>query len=82
MFGLFKDRKEKQRKEAHELELRRSLQEKLAKYDQSMLDSGADNTETDTDFTQITVDGNPVRVRKNNITVHDLTSNTFFAKKE
>lgn len=78
MFGFIKDRKEKKRKEAHEQELRRSLQNKLKKYDERLLQPDLESENTD--FTEITVDGNPVRVRKNNITVHDLTSNTFLAK--
>lgn len=76
MFRLFKSKIEAHKKETHERELRRSLKQKLIKYEQQ---TSAPN-EDDPDFTEVTIDGNPVRVRKENITVHDLTSNTFFVR--
>lgn len=76
MFRLFKSTSDANRKDAHERELRRSLKEKLVKYEERALVPGSEET----DFTQVSIDGNPVRVRKENITVHDLTSNTFFVR--
>ena len=78
MFGLFKNRQEKQRREAHELALKQSLKDKLSSYQERLLTGESE----DTDFTEITLDGNKVQVRKNSITIHDLTSNTFFARAE
>jgi hypothetical protein len=76
MFRLFKSTSEAKRKDAHERELRRSLKEKLVKYEKRALMGAGEET----DFTEVTIDGNAVRVRKENITVHDLTSNTFFVR--
>ncbi len=76
MFNFFKIRAERKKNETHELELRRALKEKLSLWEQQNLVPKSE----DADFTEITVEGNHVRVQKTNITVHDVTSNTFFAK--
>ncbi len=79
MFKQLKSRAQRKKHETHELELKRSLKEKLALYErrQLILDS------MDTGFpeyTEITVEGNQLRVQKNNVTFHDVETNTFFIK--
>jgi len=76
MFERLYSRSERKKNETHELELKRSLKEKLALYEKHHLTPDIE----DTDYTEMTVKGNRIRVQKNNITFHDIETNTFSIK--
>ena len=78
MFRLFRSKSEKSKKVDQDVELRRSLKEKLALYEKRSLLPDCD----DTDFTDITIEGHRVRVQKNSITIHDVSSNSFLVKRK
>ena len=59
---ISKKRRDKKRKEAHERILKKSLAEKVLKYDNHI-------GETENDFTNITIDGEKLRVAKEQITL-------------
>jgi len=61
---LFKNRKERKQKDLQEQELKKSLAEKVSKYEQH------DDT-TNTDYTNITIDGKKLRVAKEHITLNE-----------
>ena len=76
MFKRLNSRLERNKKNVEELELKRSLKEKLALYERRHLVRDIE----DSNCTEITVKGNRVRVQKNHITEHDIATNTFFIK--
>lgn len=67
---ISKKQRDKKRKEAHEQALRKSIAEKISRYEDARTDSaaGADGQ----DFTELYVDGKKVRVAKQQITVTDV----------
>ncbi|MBT3203363.1 MAG: hypothetical protein HOM14_06005 [Gammaproteobacteria bacterium] len=72
MFGIFQDHLEKKRKEAHELELKKALSLKFSNYDKkhfSSINKNPDNT----DYTEITIHGSRMRVKKEHITIVDIS---------
>ncbi len=80
MFDIFKKyRSKKKCKEARELELKKALSDKFAHYDESQFVSEKDSKNTD-DHTEVLIDNHMVRVRKEQITLFDVT-NTSQTKK-
>jgi len=75
MFRIFKDHIEKKRKDAHELELKKALSKKFSNYDESHFNLASDPSDN-TDYTEITLGGNKLRVKKEQITLSDVTTNT------
>lgn len=67
---ISKKQRDKKRKEAHEQALRKSIAEKISRYEDARTDSAADAD--DQDFTELYVDGKKVRVAKQQITVTDV----------
>ncbi|MCP4077479.1 MAG: hypothetical protein GY744_15010 [Gammaproteobacteria bacterium] len=72
MFGFFKDRLERKRKEANELKLKKALSEKFFKYDETNSEKTAINLD-DTDYTEVTIFGKRERVKKEHITIFDVS---------
>lgn len=64
---LSRQRREKKRNEAHEIELKKSLASKVAHY-QKCVESADD------EFTEVAINGKKVRVAKQQITISDLWS--------
>ena len=64
---ISKKRKEEKRREAQERQLKKSLAEKISRYEQSRSDS-IDNPPGD-DFTEVLIDGKKLRVAKEQITI-------------
>ena len=70
---FFKDRKEKKQKEEHELKLKKALAEKFSNYDSSPAKSETTTPKSDqTDYTTITLNGQKLRVAKEQITIYDI----------
>lgn len=67
---LSKKQREKKQKEAHELELRNSLAQKVSQFEQSY--SRATGGFDGEDFTDLLIDGVRVRVAKEEITIYDV----------
>ena len=67
---ISKKRRDKKRKEAHEKLLKKSLAEKALKYDSHIYNNHISASEND--FTDITFDGEKLRVEKEQITLADL----------
>jgi hypothetical protein len=72
MFDFFKDRLEARRKREHEIQLKEKLAEKLSKRDYSVPKSST----ADTTYTEITINGEKMRLEKEHITVTDVASIT------
>jgi hypothetical protein len=64
---ISKKRRDKKRKEAHEKILKKSLAEKVLKYDSHIYNNHIGESEND--FTNITIDGEKLRVAKEQITL-------------
>ena len=64
---ISKKRREEKRREAQERQLKKSLAEKISRYEQSRSDS-IDNPPGD-DFTEVLIDGKKLRVAKEQITI-------------
>ncbi len=74
MFGFFKCLSENKRKEAHELELKKSLSERLSSYDKIDI-SNVDILLDKTDFTEISIYGKKMKFIKEHITIFDVSNN-------
>ncbi len=72
MFGLIKNHLEKKRKEDREQALKKSLSDKFFNYDEENLPIES-NLSDKTDYTEITICGKRMRVRKENITILDIS---------
>lgn len=64
---ISKKRREEKRNQAHERQLKKSLAEKISRYEQSRSNS-IDNPPAD-DFTEVFIDGKKLRVAKQQITI-------------
>ena len=62
---ISKIRRDRKRRDAHEQELKRTLANKVSKYEYSA-------ETTDNEFTEITIDGKKLRITKEHITLNDL----------
>jgi hypothetical protein len=69
MLNRLKERFEKKRKEEHEKQLKKSLAEKCAEIGKEYSSHGEDETE----YTVVTINGETIRVRKEEITIRGLT---------
>jgi hypothetical protein len=69
VFSIFKERKEKQRKAEHEERLKKALAEKCA----DMGNQYASHEEDETQYTVVTINGNAINVKKEEITINNLT---------
>ena len=65
-----KKRKEQERKQAHEEELRASLSEKLSRYEEERENTVPDDGGSD--HTELVLNGRRIRVAKNQITITDI----------
>lgn len=70
MFGFIKDRREKKRKQEQEQKLKKSLAEKVSLLEDREKNSGKD----DTDYTEMMIDGERVKVKTERITIKDPAS--------
>ena len=64
---ISKKRREEKRREAHERQLRKSLAEKISRYEQSR--SNSIDKPPENDFTEVFIDGKKLRVAKQQITI-------------
>jgi hypothetical protein len=69
MLNRLKEHFEKNRKEEHEKQLRKALAEKCAEIGKEYASHGEDETE----YTVVTINGENIRVRKEEITIRSLT---------
>ena len=76
---ISKKRRDKKRKEAHEKILKKSLAEKALKYDSHIYNNHISASEND--FTDITFDGEKLRVEKEQITLVDTTDSISVSAK-
>ena len=67
---ISKKRRDKKRREAHEKALKKSLAEKVLKYDSHICNSHIGESKNDS--TEITIGGKKLRVEKEQITLTDL----------
>lgn len=64
---IYKKQREKKRKDAHERALKKTIAEKIARYEK--------NNESDEDeFTEVAIEGKKVRVAKEQITINGIWS--------
>ncbi len=71
MFGIFGNRSEQKRKHAHELKLKKALSAKFSQYDNTQYNSPNDNEDI-TDYTDILIGNELVKVKKEHITLFDV----------
>ena len=76
MFEIVTDYFEKKRSQAHELELKKALSEKFSNYDDNHVTSDGDCSDK-TDYTEITIGSKRMRVKKENITIFDISGYTL-----
>ena len=70
MLNIFKEHQEKKRKAQREKELKKALAEKCAEVGNEYVSHKEDETE----YTVVTINGETIRVRKEEITIHSVTN--------
>jgi hypothetical protein len=73
LFGTSKERKKQQLKEDHEKQLKKALAEKCA----DMGSEYASHQEDETEYTVVTINGETIKVQKEEITIESVTNISF-----
>ena len=78
MFGSSKDGKKQPSREEHEKQLKKALAEKCA----DMGSEYASHEEDETQYTVVTINGEKIKVKKEEITIQSVTNHSFTSRKK